>query len=135
MAALGSPRAWSGPTGMKVAACVLLALPAVLLIAVGAGEMVGGEMSGVQHLPEGGLLLLVAAAGWRYPRAAGAFVLGAGVAVLVAWIVFVVAGDDVSGRAPFLVWVGVGLLLFAPPIVAGWLLWRAGGGGAGFLAR
>jgi hypothetical protein len=120
---------------MKIAASVLLAIPAILLLAIALGEMASGEMSGAQHLPEGGLLLLVALAGWKYPRAVGAFVLAAGVAVCAAWVGFVVTGEDVGGRAPLLVWVGVGLVLFAPPIVAGWLLWRAGGRAGTLLLR
>lgn len=135
MAAVRRLQTVPAPTRMKIAACLLLALPAVVLLAIALAEMVGGDISGAQHLPEGGLLLLAAAAGWRYPRAVGAFVLAAGMAVLAAWLVFVVAGDDVSGRASLLGWVAVGLLLFAPPIVAGWLLLRAGSGRGAFLAR
>ena len=123
-------------TRLKVAATALVGVPAVMLIAIALGEMADGEVTGVQHLPEGGLLLLLAAAGWRYPRQAGALLLLAGVAVLAVWLVWVVSSEDVAGRAPLLGWVAVGLVLFAPPILAGLLLLRSSGvRGGSFLPR
>lgn len=135
MAAIGRLRAVPGRTQMKIAASLLLGLPAVLLIGVALLEIASGEPSGAQHIPEGALLLLVAAAGWRYPRAAGGFLVAVGTVLVAAWMVLVSQSENAPEGADIWLWILVGIVLFAPPIVAGWLLWRAGGGGAGLLPR
>jgi hypothetical protein len=113
-------------TRLKLAASALLALPAAVLLLFGIGEMAAGDISGVQHLPEAAALLLLLVAGWRYPRRAGLTLLGVGALLFALWLIFVLADGDPSPEGfAILAWVAAGLILFAPPIVAGWLLLKA----------
>ena len=57
--------------GLKVAGLVIVALGALSFLALGVGEMVGGEPSGFQHLPEAALLGALGYLGWRHPHAVG----------------------------------------------------------------
>jgi cytochrome bd-type quinol oxidase subunit 1 len=109
-----------GSNGLKVAALLLLAVPAAVLAAFAIGETAGGDVSGLQHVPEAAALLVLLVAGWRYPRATGAILLVLGSVLFAVWFVFAVANLN-----PLAV-VVTALILFAPPIVAGWLLYRAG---------
>ena len=111
-------------TRLKLGASALLAVPAVLLLLLGVAEMVGGEPSGAQHILQAAPLLALIAAGWRYPRAAGLVLFGLVASLFAGWLVFVVLNRD-PGDA-IVAWVVAGLVLFAPPIIAGWLLLKAG---------
>jgi hypothetical protein len=109
-------------TRLKVAASALIALPAVLLAVMALGEMFGGDLSGVQHIPEAGALLLLLAVGWRYPRVAGLLLVGVGVLVFAAWLALVL----VRSEPGFIVAVLVGgLMIVVPPLAAGALLLKA----------
>jgi predicted metal-binding membrane protein len=112
-------------TRQKLVASVLVAVPAVALLALAIGEVAEGEASGAQHVPEAAALLALAAAGWRYPRVAGAALLGGSALLLLAWLVLIVGRDEPGAGPPLLVWIGVAAVLFAPPALAGWLLLRA----------
>jgi peptidoglycan/LPS O-acetylase OafA/YrhL len=66
-------------------------------------------------------------AGWRRPRVAGWLLLATGLAVFVVFFAFVLTNGDPSFRGwAVLMWLGVSLLVFAPPVIAGALLLRAG---------
>jgi hypothetical protein len=123
---LAPPADSSHATRLKIAASVLIALPAVLLLTLALGEIVGGDITGVQHIPEAGALLLILLAGWRYPRVAGVLLLVTGAAVFGIWLVLVLTQAEPAfrGLAVFM-WIGVGLMFFAPPLVAGWILLKA----------
>jgi hypothetical protein len=111
---------------LKLVASALIAVPAAVLIVFAIGEMAGGEISGIQHVPEAALLLLLMAAGWRYPRAVGATLAALGVLFFALWLFAMAIGGDPDFRGwGILLWVTSGLVIFAPPVVAGWLFLRA----------
>jgi hypothetical protein len=113
-------------TRLKIAASALIALPAVVLLVMALGEMLGGDLTGAQHIPEAAALLLLLAAGWRYPRVTGVLLLGIGAVVFVFWLVLLLTQAEPAFRGlAILMWIGVALLLFAPPLVAGSLLLKA----------
>jgi hypothetical protein len=104
---------------LKVAALVLLGLPAAVLVLFLAGETVGGDATGLQHLVQLAPLAILGGVAWRYPRAGGLalIVIGLVLAVLYPWV---------FGGFPLSTVVLVEMLLFAPPIVAGLLFVAAG---------
>jgi hypothetical protein len=111
---------------LRLTASALIALPAVVLLIFAIGEMAGGDVSGAQHIPESALLLVLLVAAWRYPRPAGAILVGAGVFLAGVWIVLVVSREEgTPGGADLIGWTIAGLLLFVPPVLAGWLLLRS----------
>jgi hypothetical protein len=116
----GQPQA----TLLKLVAIVLIGVPAAVLLLFAVAEMAGGDVSGVQHIPEALLLFALAAAAWRYPRPAGLGLLVGGAVLLVIWLTWVVA----SGRADWADapgWFVSAAILFGLPLTAGWLLLRA----------
>lgn len=113
-----APHAWE----LKLVASVLLAIPSTALLVLAAGEMLGGDVSGSQHLVQALPLLVLLVLGWRLPRIAGNVLLVVGALLLAAWAVWVLTGDQPE-ILPF------GLVLFAPALIAGWLLRRAHGRG------
>lgn len=65
-------------------------------------------------------------AGWRRPRVVGYLSLVAGAVVFVMFFALVLTNGDPSFRGwAILMWVGVSLLVFAPPVISGALLLRA----------
>ncbi len=112
------------PARMKLVASVLLAVPAGVLLLFAVGEMASGEISGVQHIPEALLLVVLAAAAWRYPRWTGIALLTIGTLLLATWLVWIFAGGHVD-RGSIAMWFVAALVLFGPPLAAGWLLLRA----------
>ena len=95
-------------------ALACLAVPTALLLLFAGGEMLGGDLSGAQHLVEVGVVAAIAAAGWRWPYQTGMVLMlaGAGLALLfVLWLH--PAGITLLGIAI------VELLLFIPAIAAG----------------
>lgn len=113
----------SGPPRLKLIALALLAVPAVVLLLFAFGEMFSGEISGVQHIPEAGLLVLLMAAAWRYPRGVGVVLLSLGSLLLVVWLIW--SARDGADVGDILTLVAAALILFVPPLLAGWLLLQA----------
>ncbi|KAA0238874.1 hypothetical protein EDM76_04120 [bacterium] len=87
---------------LKTVAAGLLAIPALLLTALAIGEMAGGDMAGAQHVP-------------------GALVLGT--VLFALWALIALTADRHDSPASMVV---VAVVLFVPPVVAGWLLYSAG---------
>ncbi len=116
------------PARLRLFALALLAVPASLLLLLAFGEMFGGDASGAQHIPEGAALVLLMAAAWRYPRVVGLILLSVGSLLLVAWFFLILSRGEESGPdgAEILLWFAGGMALFAPPLIAGWLLFEAG---------
>lgn len=114
-----------GPGKLRLAALALLSVPAVVLLLFAFGEMLDGDLSGAQHLPEAGVLLVLMAAAWWRPRLAGIVLVGGAVLLFVAWAAWVVFVREDEGNGSALMWVAAAVILFLPPFVAGWLLLRA----------
>jgi hypothetical protein len=111
---------------LKTIAAALIAVPAIALLALGIGEMAGGEPSGVQHLPEAAVLLALLVLAWRRPAFAGRLLVGLGGVLFVLWLALVLTRRDVDiWSAELLGWVVAAVVLFAGPVVAGVLLVRA----------
>lgn len=108
---------------LKTVAVGLLAIPAVLLTVLAIGEMVGGDMAGAQHIPEALALIVLAAAAWRYPTRVGAILMVAGAVLLALWSLMSLTADRHDSPASLVM---VAVMLFFPPLVAGWLLYSAG---------
>lgn len=116
------------PIRLRIVALALLLLPAAFLLVFAFGEVAGGDVSGLQHVPEAALLLALAAAGWRYPRATGVVLLSVGAVLLALALALNLARGNPGESAPaVMLWAGLFGLLFAPPLVAGWLLLRSSG--------
>jgi len=113
----------SVPNRLKIAASALLVVPIAVLLLFTAGEVAGGDVSGVQHLAQAAPLILLLVAGWRYPRTAGIALLALGILVLGLWLFFLLRGGPSTSGAGL---AAAGIVLFAPPLVAGWLFLKAG---------
>jgi hypothetical protein len=120
------PRSLTTATRYKLGASLLIGVPAVVLLVFALAEMLGGDRSGAQHLPESAALLALLGLGWRYPRVAGWLLVGVGSLLLVAWVGLIVldeAREIETAELPL--WVGTALVLFGAPLVAGFLLLKA----------
>ncbi len=123
----GPARGRSTPPRPFLTAMALLAVPAGVLLLFALGEIASGDISGVQHIPEAALLLGLMVAAWLFPQPVGAALMAIGSVLLMLWLAFILvsrpSGMDGAG---ILVWLGAGLILFAFPIAAGYLLFTRG---------
>ncbi|MGE0601179.1 MAG: hypothetical protein AB7J35_17505 [Dehalococcoidia bacterium] len=108
---------------LKSVAVGLLAIPALLLTVLALGEMVGGDVTGAQHIPEALALVVLAAAAWRYPARVGVILMVAGAVLLALWSLLALTSGGHDSPASLVM---VAVILFVPPLVAGWLLYSAG---------
>lgn len=121
--------ATSHPTRLRSIAIALLAVPAVVLLLIAFAEMAGGEPTGVQHVPEAALLLILCGAAWRHPRGVGLVVLATGALLFVAWLLWAVyLREAPADDSPLVMWIGTAIVLFMPPVLAGWLLFSSSQG-------
>lgn len=109
--------------GPKFIALALVAVPAAILFFVAFAEMAGGEPSGAQHIPEALALVAIMAFAWRHPRPAGWLLVGVTAALVAAWLALIVTQAR-PGLAELPMWFAAGAVLFALPLLAGWLLLR-----------
>jgi hypothetical protein len=120
------PQNLTTATRFKLGASVLIAIPAAALLFFGLAEMLGGELSGVQHLPESAALLALLGLGWRYPRVTGWLLIATGSLLLVAWLGLIVLDESREIDAADLpLWAATALVLFGAPLVAGYLMLKA----------
>lgn len=110
----------SDPRRMRLAAMTLLGVPVGLLLLMGFGEMGGGDISGIQHIPEAAVLLALMWAAWRFPWRAGEVLIAGSMLLFGAWLLLVVSQGN--GNNPAWAWTVAGLILFVPPLAAGVLL-------------
>lgn len=106
-----------GARRAKIAAMVLLGLGVAFYLLFTVGEMVSGDVSGIQHLPPVLVLAGLIWLAWKRPTAAGIILLLLAVPLGLAYVVLLVVHD-----AP-LFWA---LEVALPPVLAGLLLVRAG---------
>jgi hypothetical protein len=112
---------------MKFAGLLIVAVGALFFLLMGVGELAGGDLSGIQHLPEAVLLGALAYLGRRHPYAVGIALvfISLGIATLYA----MVGSESVGLRFAWAVQIAL------PPLVAGGLLIgaarREGGGRTG----
>jgi len=115
-----------GPRRLRLAAIALLAVPAGVLLLFAFGEMIGGDPTGVQHIPEAAVLILLIAVAWRHARVTGIILLASGTLLFAVWLVWAVyLREPQANESPLLMLVLAAIVLFLPPLVAGWLLLRA----------
>lgn len=69
--------------GLKITALVLMALAALFFSFMGIGEMVGGDLSGIIHLPPVALIALMMWFGWKKPLPGGATMFGLGLLISI----------------------------------------------------
>jgi hypothetical protein len=103
--------------GTKIAALVLLSLGIAFYLMFAFGEVVSGDVSGVQHLPPAIVLAALLWLAWKRTCAAGVVLLVLSVPLAVAYVVVLVVRD-----LP-LTWA---LWIALPPVLTGLLLVRAG---------
>lgn len=98
-------------------ALLLLVLGVAFYLMFAVGEMAGGDITGVQHLPPAAILAVLLWVAWRRPLAAGTVLLVLAVPLAAAYIALLVV------RHLPLTWA---LVVALPPVVTGLLLVRAG---------
>ena len=79
--------------GLKIAALALMALVALFFSVMGIGEMLGGDLSGVFHLPPVALIALMMWFGWKKPLSGGATMFGLGIVVSIFFFVVTTQTD------------------------------------------
>jgi hypothetical protein len=102
----------------------LIAIPAGIFAFLAIGELASGDITGIQHIPEAGLMLALALVAWRYPRAAGTALIAIGV-LLLGFMSLVVLPDAEPSGAEVWIWPVMAVLLFGTPVLAGLLLLRS----------
>ena len=107
----------TGSRQTKIAALALLGLGAAFCLSFAVGELAGGDISGVQHVPPAAVLGALMYVGWKRPRTAGMILLALAVPLGAAYVALLIARD-----LP-LTWA---LLVALPPVATGVLLLRAG---------
>lgn len=103
----------------KIAALLLTGLGAGFFLIFAVGELAGGEVSGIQHLPPAALLGALLLLGWKRPRTAGIIVL---LALALPLTVAFVVGMAVEGVRPGELWVAV-LIPLVPALTGLLFLW------------
>ena len=101
----------------KIVALVLLRLGVAFYLMFAVGEMAGGDITGIQHLPPALILGALFWLAWKRPHAAGVALLALAVPLGAAYVALLVM------RNLPLTWA---LWIVLPPVVTGVLLVRAG---------
>ena len=75
--------------GLKITALVLMILVAAFFMLMGVGEMLGGDLSGMGHLPPVVLIAFMMWLGWKKPLAGGLTMSLLGVLISVYFFIVV----------------------------------------------
>ena len=105
-------RGWRPST--KLIAIGLLGLGTALFLVFGLAELLGGDITGIQHLIPAAILAVLMYVGWRRPHAAGIALLVVAAALTAAGVSLFIARD-----LPLL---SLALLFVLPSVVTGVLL-------------
>jgi hypothetical protein len=108
---------YAGASRTKLTALVLLGLGIVFYLMFAVGEMAGGDVSGIEHVPPAVILAVLFWAAWKHPLMAGIVLLALAVPLAIAYVVVLVVND-----LP-LTWA---LWIALPPVLTGFFLVRAG---------
>lgn len=103
-------------------AIVLLAVPPVALSLIALAELIGGDPTGVQHIPEAMILVVMIVLAARHPRGAGVVVVTGAIAIFTLWFGWGLTTGFRANPNPAWAWIAAGAALFVPPLVAGILL-------------
>jgi hypothetical protein len=98
---------------LKRIGLLFLAIPILVLAAFALGEVAGGDISGLQHVPELALLVALGWLAWRRPGWGGAALITLSLIFAGLYILFFARGF------PLLTAIATVALLFAPPLAAG----------------
>lgn len=92
---------------------MLLAIPILVLAAFAVGEVAGGDVSGLQHVPESALLVLLGWLAWRRPLWGGAALIALSLFFAGTYLLLFARG------VPLPMVVLTVAILLAPPLAAG----------------
>lgn len=118
------PRITANPTShrLRIAACVVLAVPLAIFLLFGIGEMVGGDLSGGMHLVEALVVVLLGSLAWKRPFEAGLALSVGGVALAAVFLTVLLREPPREGLINFSAF----LILVLPTLIAGVLFLSAG---------
>jgi hypothetical protein len=102
---------------MKLAGLVIVALGSLFFLFIGVGEIAGGEVSGIQHLPAAALFGALVYLGRRHPYGVGVVLVVIAFGLASLYALGLVASDEPGGTR-----IALALLVAVPPLVAGALL-------------
>lgn len=103
----------------KIAALMLVGLGIAFFLIFALGELAGGEISGVQHLPPAALLGALLWLGWKRPHAAGIIVL---LLLAAPLIIGFAIGVATEGARSAEMWFAL-LIPLVPIVIGGLFLW------------
>lgn len=106
----------------RIVGLILLLVPIGALAWAGLSEVAGGDATGLQHIVEIIPLAALAALAWFRPRLGGPLLVGIGLVLALVYAGFAFQNLE---RGPVWLWLLVGLVLFAPVLLAGGLFWAA----------
>ncbi len=106
---------------LELAATLAGGVTAGLLLLFLLGEVLGGDISGLQHVVQLAPLVALLALGWRYPNLAGALLLAIGLALAGAYFLESRGGSVAAAERAL-----VAAIFLLPPILAGVLFLLAG---------
>ncbi len=108
--------------GLKITALVLMLLIAVFFMLMGAGEMLGGDVSGMGHLPPVVLIVFMTWLGWKKPFMGGLTMSFLGILISIYFFIIV---NHPQNKALAMLIMGGPFLLFGLLFLAAALIERS----------
>src|SRR5512139_1682444 len=106
-----------GRRRLRIAALVLLSIPAAASLLLAIGELASGDVTGLQHIPEAAVLIALMWLAMRYPRGVAIALATLGVLFVAFFVVLVLGRPEPEG----IQWVAVpvaALIVFGLPLAA-----------------
>lgn len=98
---------------LKITAVTLLLIPLVLLFMLAIGELVGGELPGLEHILQALPLVLLTYVAWRFPNKGGKFIFSIAVLLGILYVFYPPIGFPLEFRLIN------SFILFGPAALAG----------------